>query len=101
MALLRKDTNNMQKKVRHYKKYNINVGTATQTELIELVAHISRTSKSELQKVLAEADRVGKGDVLRMKWKQDVDERIALITKTTVIESLPPYVTLSLDRIIT
>ena len=61
----------MQRNVHRYKKYDINVGTATQNELIELVAHISRTSKSELQKVLAEADRVGKGR------KQDVDERIA------------------------
>lgn len=67
----------MQRKVHCYKKYDINVGTATQNELIELVAHISRTSNIELQKVLAEADRAGKGDVLRMKWKQDVDERIA------------------------
>ena len=75
MALLRKETNYMQRKVHCYKKYDINVGTATQNELIELVAHISRTSNIELQKVLAEADRAGKGDVLRMKWKQDVDER--------------------------
>lgn len=53
------------------------VNYSTHCELIELVSKIQRTSKEQLQTVMAEADAVGKGDMLREAWKQDVEERIA------------------------
>ena len=34
-----------------------------------------RKSQSELRTLLDEADKVGKGDILREKWKQDVEDR--------------------------
>ena len=41
------------------------------------MAHIHHKSPSELDSILAEADKVGKGDILREKWKQDVEDRIS------------------------
>ena len=37
---------------------------------------ISDSEKDELQKVLSEADKKGRGDILRNVWKLDVEERL-------------------------
>ena len=56
----------------------MNVGEASNEELLAVVAHIHHKSRSELDALLAEADKVGKGDILREKWNQDVEDRISL-----------------------
>lgn len=55
----------------------MNVGESSNEEMLAIVAHIHHKSRSELDTLLAEADKVGKGDILREKWKQDVEDRIA------------------------
>ena len=55
----------------------MNVGKASNEELLGVVAHIHHKSPSELDSILAESDKVGKGDILREKWKQDVEDRIS------------------------
>lgn len=42
-----------------------------------VVSHIHQKSKAELTSLLDEADRVGKGHILREKWKQDVEKRVS------------------------
>ena len=73
MVLLRRERTCIQSKLRQYKKYDINVGNATHDELVELVGQIRL---KELEELLADADRAGKVDILRKKWRQDVEERI-------------------------
>lgn len=46
-------------------------------ELLMLTSQIQHKSREELESLLLEADRVGKGDVLREAWKQDVENRAA------------------------
>ena len=77
MKLLRQNQKSVEKELHNYRKYDINVGKETHDELIELVAHIYRTSKKELEDVFTEADKAGKGDALRKKWRQDVDDRMS------------------------
>ena len=48
----------------------------TDESLLEATAYIHKQAKGELEKLLAEADGMGKGDILRQTWKQDVEERI-------------------------
>ena len=67
----------MRKKLEKYRQYDISVGEATHGELLELVSAIQRKSTGELEALLAEADRVGKGDTVRQKWRQDVEEHLA------------------------
>ena len=54
------ESKSVEKKLHNYRKYNINVGKETHNELIELVAHIYRTSKKELEDVFTEADKAGR-----------------------------------------
>ena len=54
----------------------MNVGEVSNEELLAVVSHIHHKSRSDLERLLAEADKVGKGDILREKWKQDVEDRI-------------------------
>ena len=75
--LIRQERRCANKKLHNYEKYDVNVGEASNEELLDVVAHIHRKSRSELEAVLAEADKVGKGDILREKWKQDVEDRIS------------------------
>ena len=56
----------------HKNSFNVNVGDATHDELTALVR-----SRSEVEKVLQEADREGQGENLRRTWRQDVEERLA------------------------
>ena len=63
-------------KLRKYEMYDTNVGDASNEELLAVVSQIHHKSRSELDALLAEADKVGKGDILRDKWKQDVEDRI-------------------------
>ena len=65
----------MQQKLHQYKK--IRVGEATIDELLAVVSHIQHKSTKELEALLSEADSAGKGNILRQKWKQDVEERMA------------------------
>ncbi len=60
-----------------YRKYDVNPNDATHSELLRLVAEIQHSSPEKLEELLTEADRAGKGDILRNKWKQDVEERLA------------------------
>lgn len=41
-----------------------------------LQSQICSESKSELQRLLAEAEKLGKDGVLKETWKQDVEERM-------------------------
>lgn len=61
---------------RKLQKYDVNAGEASNEELLALVSHIHHKSRSDLEALFAEADKVGKGDVLREKWKQDVEDRM-------------------------
>ena len=45
-------------------------------ELLSLVSAISDIGKDELQNVLSEADKKGRGDILGNIWKLDVEERL-------------------------
>ena len=44
--------------------------------VLSLVSAISDIGKDELQNVLREADKKGRGEVLRNIWKLDVEERM-------------------------
>ena len=56
--------------------YDVNVDDLTHEELLTLTSQINYKSRSELQNLLYEAERAGKGDVLKETWKQDVENRI-------------------------
>ena len=75
--LIRQERKCVNMKLHNYEKYDVNVGEASNEELLGVVAHIHRKSRSELEAILTEADKVGKGDILREKWKQDVEDRIS------------------------
>ena len=57
--------------------YDVNVDDLTYHELLTLTSQINYKSRSELENLLYEAERAGKGDVLKETWKQDVEDRIA------------------------
>ena len=57
--------------------YDVNVDDLTHHELLTLTSQINYKSRSELENLLYEAERAGKGDVLKETWKQDVEDRIA------------------------
>ena len=65
------------KKLDKYCHFDISVGEATHKELLELLPAIQHKSRDELEALLAEADVAGKGDILREKWQQDVQEHLA------------------------
>ena len=73
----RKEKSSTKKKLEKYHYYDISVGEATHGELLELVSAIQKKSTGELEALLAEADRVGKGNILRQKWQQDVQEHLS------------------------
>lgn len=77
MKLIQQERFRIQHKFCQHKKYDINVGKATHDELLAVVSHIQHKSKKELEALLCEADSAGKGNILRQKWKQDVEERVA------------------------
>lgn len=56
--------------------YDVDVDDATNDELLTLTSQICSKSKSELQRLLAEAEKLGKDGVLKETWKQDVEERM-------------------------
>ena len=56
---------------------NVNVSDVTHNELLTLVSRIQHQSRTELKKLLQEADREGQGEHLRSTWKQDVEDRVA------------------------
>ena len=57
--------------------YDVNVDDLTHHELLTSTSQINYKSRSELENLLYEAERAGKGDVLKETWKQDVEDRIA------------------------
>jgi hypothetical protein len=75
--LIRQERTCAKGKLHKYEKYDMNVGEASNEELLTVVEHIHHKSRSELDAILAEADKAGKGDILREKWKQDVEDRIS------------------------
>ena len=62
-------------KLHKYERYDTNVGDASNEELLAVVSQIHHKSQSELDALLTEC-QVGKGDILRDEWKQDVEDRI-------------------------
>ena len=75
---IRKARSKLQLKVKSSQKLlETSVNNVTHGELIELVSKIQRTSKDQLERLMAEADAAGKGDLLREAWKQDVEDRRA------------------------
>ena len=74
--LTRLELSSTKRKVLKYERYDVNVGDASNEELTAIAARIHHKSQSELQCLLSEADRAEKGDILRAKWKQDVEDRI-------------------------
>lgn len=54
--------------------YEVDIDSITH-ELLTLTSQIHRMSRAEVEDLLFEADRAGKGDVLRAAWKQDVEDR--------------------------
>ena len=65
------------KKLDKYCRFDISVGDATHGELVEVLAAIPHKCTGELEALLAEADVAGKGDILRRKWQQDVQEHLS------------------------
>ena len=57
--------------------YDVNLDDITHDELLTLTSQIHHKSRSDLEAILDEAERAGKGDVLRETWKQDVEDRAA------------------------
>lgn len=55
--------------------YDVDIDSLTHDELLTLTSQIHQKSRAELEDLLFEADRAGKGDVLRAAWKQDVEDR--------------------------
>ena len=68
-------------------EYDVSVRGATHDELLQIVSCIEHKSKHELEVVLAEADKAGKGDLLRMKWRQDVEKRVAFERDQQMVSS--------------
>lgn len=77
LMLTIKEQKTAQHRLKQYQEYDINVGEATSSELLAMVSHIQQKTKKKLEDILAEADSVGKGDILREKWKMDVEDRLA------------------------
>ena len=73
----RKERACTKKKLDKYRRYDINVGEATHGELIQLVSAIQNKSQGEVEALLAEADSAGKGNIIRQKWQQDVQEHLS------------------------
>ena len=64
--------------ITHFTFYDVNVDDLTHHELLTLTSQINYKSRSELENLLYEAERPGKGDVLKKEtWRQDVEDRIA------------------------
>ena len=59
--------------------YDVSVDDANNEELLTLTSHIYSKSKSELQRLLAEAEKLGKDGVLKETWKQDVEDRKEMV----------------------
>ena len=66
----------MMKSLKHYRKYDVTLHDDQSNELLSLVSAISDIGKDELQNVLSEADKKGRGDILGNIWKLDVEERL-------------------------
>ena len=66
----------MMKSLKHYRKYGATLHDDQSNELLKLVSSIPDIGKDELEKVLQEADKKGRGDRLRNIWKLDVEERL-------------------------
>jgi len=66
----------MMKSLKHYRKYDLN--DDQNVELLKLVSHITDIGKEELDKVLAEADEKGKGQLLCKIWKSDAEKRVKI-----------------------
>ncbi len=56
---------------------HVDVDGITHDELLTLTSQIHHKTRAELEGLLLEADRAGKGEVLRQAWKQDVEDRAA------------------------
>lgn len=65
--------------LRRLTAYDVDIDGITHDELLTLTSQIHHKSKAALEGLglLLEADRAGKGDVLRGAWKQDVEGRAA------------------------
>jgi len=57
--------------------YDVNVNEATHEDLIKLTSEIYHKSKGELHKLLSEAEKHGKEELLKETWRQDVEERLS------------------------
>ena len=57
--------------------YDVNVNEATHDELIKLTSEICHKSKEDLYTLLSEAEKRGKGELLKETWRQDVEERLS------------------------
>ena len=66
----------MMKSLKHYRKYDVTLHNDQNNDLLSLVSAISDIGKDELQNVLSEADKKGRGDILGNIWKLDVEERL-------------------------
>ena len=66
-TLTRLNQKAMMKSLEHFKKYDVTLHDDQSNDLLHLA--ISDIGKDELQKVLKEADKRGRGDILRNIWK--------------------------------
>ena len=55
---------------------DVNLNEATNEELLGLVSRIEKHSRHDLEQILQEADKAGKGDILKAMWRQDVQEQL-------------------------
>lgn len=83
------------KRLKKLEKLDVEVEEMSGDDILAVVAEIEKTSKVQLEELLKEADItgnnrlcsfsrlnvsfVGKGDILREKWKQDVTDRLDFI----------------------
>ena len=63
--------------IRRFTAYDVNVDSITHDELHTLTSRIHHKSRADLETILVEAERAGKGDLLKGTWKQDVVDRAA------------------------
>ena len=76
-AGIRKERNAVVKRLKKYEQFDFALNCDQHDEFLKTVATVTEQCPEELSKVLEEADKHGKGDIVREIWKHDVEDRIA------------------------
>lgn len=74
---IRNERKAMAKRLKKYDQFEFSLNSDQHDEFVKTVTTVTEQCPDELSKVLEEADKHGKGDVIREVWKHDVEDRIA------------------------